>query len=210
MYLNNPVVNSFLKTDADLLFALKLKAMRRLVEHTSPLEKYAFIERVIDGLPAAVTETDMVTYSMHGDQGLLVTISYTPKRGNGDVHGTNNLEETPRDLFNPSNPRKEVGYKLLSYFLAIRETIQALNKAFKEIKEAGDKVSKRDKYARKTLSHLGWFIYLSISVSDFDLTFHPLAVIHRLLFCKGIAGREHGKHRNKSYWRKTFHDPPKS
>ena len=54
------------------------------------------------------------------------------------------------------------------------------------------------------------FIYLPISVSDFDLTFRPLAVIHRLLFCKGIAGREHGKHRNKSYWRKTFHDPPKS
>ena len=54
------------------------------------------------------------------------------------------------------------------------------------------------------------FIYLSISVSDFDLTFHPLVVIHRLLFCKGIAGREHGKHRNAPYWRKTFHDPPKS
>ena len=54
------------------------------------------------------------------------------------------------------------------------------------------------------------FIYLSISVSDFDLTFRPLVVIHRLLFCKGIAGREHGKHRNKSYWRKTFYDPPKS
>ena len=54
------------------------------------------------------------------------------------------------------------------------------------------------------------FIYLSISVSGFDLTFHLLVVIHRLLFCKGIAGREHGKHRNKSYWRKTFHDPPKS
>ena len=54
------------------------------------------------------------------------------------------------------------------------------------------------------------FIYLSISVSDFDLTFRPLVVIHRLLFCKGIAGREHGKHRNASYWRKTFHDPPKS
>ena len=54
------------------------------------------------------------------------------------------------------------------------------------------------------------FIYLSISVSDFDLTFRPLVVILRLLFCKGIAGGEHGKHRNKSYWRKTFHDPPKS
>nr|DAP57262.1 MAG TPA: hypothetical protein [Caudoviricetes sp.] len=163
MSLNNALVNSFMKNDVDLLFALKTKAMRRLVEHTSPLEKYAFIERVIDGLPAAVTETDMVTYNTHGDQGLLVTISYAPKRGNGSVHGTNNLEETSRDLFNPSNPRKEVGYKLLSYFLAIRETIQALNKAFKEIKEYGDKVSKRDKYARKVLSHLGWFVYLSIS-----------------------------------------------
>ena len=48
------------------------------------------------------------------------------------------------------------------------------------------------------------FIYPSISVSGFDLTFHPLVVIHQLLFCKGIAGREHGKHRNKSYWRKIF------
>lgn len=163
MSLNNTLVNSFLKTDADLLFVLKTKAMRKLVEHTSPLEKYAFIERVIDGLPAAVIESDMCVYNMHGDQGLLVTISYTPKRGNGDIHGTNNLEETPSDLFSPSNPRKEVGYKLLSYFLAIRETIQALNKAFKEIKESGDKVSKRDKYARKVLSHLGWFVYLSIS-----------------------------------------------
>ena len=54
------------------------------------------------------------------------------------------------------------------------------------------------------------FIYPSISVSGFDLTFRPLAVIHRLLFCKGIAGREHGKHRNAPYWQKTFHDPPKS
>ena len=54
------------------------------------------------------------------------------------------------------------------------------------------------------------FIYPSISVSGFDLTFRPLAVIHRLLFCKGIAGREHGKHRNAPYWWKTFHDPPKS
>ena len=59
-------------------------------------------------------------------------------------------------------------------------------------------------------SILLFLIYFPISVSDFDLTFHPLVVIHRLLFCKGIAGREHGKHRNKSYWRKTFHDPPKS
>lgn len=129
----------------------------------SPLEKYAFIERVIDGLPAAVIESDMVTYNTHGDQGLLVKITYTPKHGNGDIRGGNTLEDTPRDLFNPSNPRKEVGYKLLSYFLAIRETILALNKAFKEIKESGDKVSKRDKYARKVLSHLGWFVYLSIS-----------------------------------------------
>ena len=54
------------------------------------------------------------------------------------------------------------------------------------------------------------FIYPSISVSGFDLTFRPLVVIHRLLFCKGIAGREHGKHRNAPYWRKSFHDPPKS
>ena len=58
--------------------------------------------------------------------------------------------------------------------------------------------------------YLLFLIYFLISVSDFDLTFHPLVVICRLLFCKGIAGREHGKHRNASYWRKTFHDPPKS
>lgn len=34
MSLNNTLVNSFLKTDADLLFVLKTKAMRKLVEHT--------------------------------------------------------------------------------------------------------------------------------------------------------------------------------
>ena len=44
--------------------------------------------------------------------------------------------------------------------------------------------------------YLLFLIYFLISVSDFDLTFHPLVVICRLLFCKGIAGREHGKHRN--------------
>ena len=48
-------------------------------------------------------------------------------------------------------------------------------------------------------SILLFLIYFLISVSDFDLTFRPLVVICRLLFCKGIAGREHGKHRNKSY-----------
>ena len=37
------------------------------------------------------------------------------------------------------------------------------------------------------------YIYLSISVSDFDLTFRPFVVICRLLFCKGIAGREQDK-----------------
>ena len=163
MSLNNPVVNSFLKSDADLLFALKLKAMRKLVKHLTPDEKYAFIERVIDGLPAAVIESDMCVYNMRGDQDLFVKITYTPKHGNGDIHGRNDLKETPRDLFHPNNPGKVIGYKLLSYFLSIRETIQALNKAFKEIKESGDKVSKRDKYARKVLSHLGWFVYLSIS-----------------------------------------------
>nr|DAS00503.1 MAG TPA: hypothetical protein [Caudoviricetes sp.] len=163
MSLNNAVVNSFLPNDADLLFALKTKAMKKLIKHLTPDEKYAFIERVVDGLPAAVIESDMVVYNTHGDQGLFVKVTYTPKRGNGDIRGGNTLEDTPHDLFNPSNPRKEVGYKLLSYFLAIRETIQALNIAFKEIKEAGDKVSKKDKYARKVLSHLGWFVYLSIS-----------------------------------------------
>ena len=48
-------------------------------------------------------------------------------------------------------------------------------------------------------SILLFLIYFPISVSDFDLTFRLLVVIHRLLFCKGIAGREHGKHWNKSY-----------
>ena len=163
MSLNNPVVNSFLKTDADLLFVLKTKAMKKLIKHLTPDEKYAFIERVIDGLPAAVIESDMVTYNTHGDQGLLVDVTYVPKGGRGDIHGRNDLESMPRDLYHPNNPLSVVGYKLLSYFLALRETIQALNIAFKEIKEAGDKVSKRDKYARKTLSHLGWFVYLSIS-----------------------------------------------
>ena len=62
----------------------------------------------------------------------------------------------------------------------------------------------------RCLFYTHFFIYPSISVSGFDLTFRPLAVIHRLLFCKGIAGREHGKHRNAPYWQKTFHDPPKS
>ena len=184
MSLNNALVNSFLKTDTDLLFALKTKAMKKLVEHTSPMEKYAFIERVIDGLPAAVIESDMCVYNEHGDQDLFVKITYTPRHGNGDIRGRNNLGETPRDLFNPSNPRKEVGYKLLSYFLAIRETIQALNKAFREIKESGDKVSKRDKYARKTLGHLGWFIYLSIS--EVVITDKERQVIERYL--NGLNG----------------------
>lgn len=163
MSLNNPVVNSFLQNDADLLFVLKTKAMKKLVKHLTPDEKYAFIERVVDDLPAAVIESDMVTYNTHGDQDLFVKITYTPKHGNGDIRGRNNLQETPHDLFHPNNPRNVIGYKLLSYFLAIRETIQALNIAFKEIKESGSKVSKKDKHARKVLSHLGWFIYLSIS-----------------------------------------------
>ena len=38
MSLNNPVVNSFLKTDADLLFVLKTKVMRKLVNHLTPDE----------------------------------------------------------------------------------------------------------------------------------------------------------------------------
>lgn len=163
MSFNNAVVNSFLQNDTDLLFVLKTKAMRKLINHLTPDEKYAFIERVVDGLPAAVIESDMVTYNAHVDQDLFVKITYTPKHGNGDIRGRNNLQETPRDLFHPNNPRNVIGYKLLSYFLAIRETIQALNIAFKEIKESGSKVSKKDKYARKVLSHLGWFIYLSIS-----------------------------------------------
>ena len=54
------------------------------------------------------------------------------------------------------------------------------------------------------------YIYLSISVSDFDLTFRPLVVIFDFYFAKVSQAGEHGKHRNAPYWRKTFHDPPKS
>lgn len=162
MSLNNAVVNSFLPNDVDLLFVLKTKAMKKLIKHLSPDEKYAFIERVIDGLPAAVTETDMVTYSMHGDQGLLVTISYTPKRGNGDIRGRNNLQETPRDLFHPNNPRKVIGYKLLSYYLAVREVNNKLGDIIEENKESGEKVKKANKHARSVFSRLCCFIHLSL------------------------------------------------
>ncbi len=54
------------------------------------------------------------------------------------------------------------------------------------------------------------FIYPFISVSGFDLTFRPLGSHPRLLSCKGIVGKEHGKHRTASYWRKTSRDPPES
>ena len=63
--------------------------------------------------------------------------------------------------------------------------------------------------------HLRCLFYIHLYLSfHFRFWFRPhfsSACSHlRLLFCKGIAGREHGKHRNASYWRKTFHDPPKS
>lgn len=162
MSLNNPVVNSFLKTDVDLLFVLKTKVMRKLVNHLTPDEKYAFIERVIDGLPGAVIESDILTYNMNGDQGLFVSVTYVPKKGNGEVRGRNNLEETPRNLYNISNPRKEVGYKLLSYYLAIRELITNLRKALQFVKDTGAKISKRDKRAKALLGRLCWFIFLSM------------------------------------------------
>jgi len=54
------------------------------------------------------------------------------------------------------------------------------------------------------------YAYLSISVPGFDLTSCPNESHPRLLFCKGIAAGEHGKHRDKPYWRKNFNDPPKS
>ena len=107
MSLNNPVVNSFLKTDVDLLFVLKTKVMRKLVNHLTPDEKYAFIERVIDGLPGAVIESDILTYNMNGDQGLFVSVTYVPKKGNGEVRGRNNLERHLVISITSANPRKE-------------------------------------------------------------------------------------------------------
>ena len=66
-------------------------------------------------------------------------------------------------------------------------------------------------YTRCTCGVFYIYFYLSF---HFRFWFRPhfsSACSHlRLLFCKGIAGREHGKHRNAPYWRKTFHDPPKS
>nr|DAS63866.1 MAG TPA: hypothetical protein [Caudoviricetes sp.] len=162
MSLNNPVVNSFLKTDVDLLFVLKTKAMKKLIKHLTPDEKYAFIERVIDGLPAAVIESDMVTYNTHGDQGLFVDVTYVPKGGKGDIHGRNDLESMPRDLYHPNNPLSVVGYKLLSYFLALRDANNKIHDVIEEIKESGEKVKKANKRARSIFRRLCWFIYLSL------------------------------------------------
>lgn len=162
MSLNNPVVNSFLKTDADLLFVLKTKAMKKLIKHLTPDEKYAFIERVIDSLPGAVIESDILTYNMNGDQGLFVDVTYTPKGGRGDIHGRNDLESMPRDLYHPNNPRNVVGYKLLSYFLALRDANNKVHDVIEEIKESGEKVKKANKRARSIFRRLCWFIYLCL------------------------------------------------
>ena len=49
------------------------------------------------------------------------------------------------------------------------------------------------------------YFYLSFHFRFWFRPHFPSACSHlRLLFCKGIAGWEHGKHRNKSYWRKTY------
>lgn len=162
MSLNNTVVNSFLPNDTDLLFVLKTKAMKKLVKHLSPDEKYAFIERVVDGLPGAVIESDILTYNMHGDQGLFVDVTYTPKGGKGDIHGRNDLESMPRDLYHPNNPRNVVGYKLLSYYLAIREVNNKLNDLIEEFKESGEKVKEANKHARSVFSRLCRFIHLCL------------------------------------------------
>lgn len=162
MSLNNPVVNSFLPNDADLLFMLKTKAMKKLIKHLTPDEKYAFIERVVDGLSGAVIESDILTYNMNGDQGLFVDVTYTPKGGKGDIHGRNDLESMPRDLYHPNNPRNVIGYKLLSYYLAVREANNKLGDIIGEIKESGGKVKKANKHARSVFSRLCRFIHLSL------------------------------------------------
>nr|DAF31343.1 MAG TPA: hypothetical protein [Caudoviricetes sp.] len=162
MSLNNAVVNSFLPNDADLLFVLKTKAMKKLIKHFTPDEKYAFIERVVDGLPGAVIESDILTYNMNGDQVLFVDVTYTPKGGRGDVRARVDLDNVPSVLFSLDNPRKEVGYRLLSYFLALRDANNKLTDAFTYIQESGNKVKKVDKRARSLIRKLCWFIYLSL------------------------------------------------
>ena len=44
----------------------------------------------------------------------------------------------------------------------------------------------------------------SIFVSRFDLTFSSDYSHHRLLFCKGIVGKEHGKHRSSLLLAENF------
>ena len=49
------------------------------------------------------------------------------------------------------------------------------------------------------------FLYLYfIFVSRFDLTFSSACSHHRLLFCKGIVGKEHGKHRSSLLLAENF------
>nr|DAI56453.1 MAG TPA: hypothetical protein [Bacteriophage sp.] len=136
--------------------------MRRLVKHLTPDEKYAFIERVVDGLPGAVIESDILTYNMSGDQGLFVDVTYTPKGGKGDIHGRNDLESMPRDLYHPNSPGKVIGYKLLSYYLAVREANNKLGDIIEEIKESGEKVKKANKRARSIFRRLCRFIHLCL------------------------------------------------
>lgn len=162
MSLNNAVVNSFLQNDADLLSALKTKAMKKLVKHLTPDEQYAFIERVVDSLPSATITSSMVTFNTHGDQGLFVEATYTPKHGDGDIRSHNDLENMPRDLYHPNNPKKEIGYKLLSYYLTLRGLYFSLRQALKDIKRINGKSSKHDKHAKALLGRVCWFVYLAM------------------------------------------------
>ena len=52
--------------------------------------------------------------------------------------------------------------------------------------------------------YLSNFVYLFFFVSGFDLTFSSDYSHHRLLFCKGIVGKEHGKHRSSLLLAKNF------
>lgn len=162
MSLNNAVVNSFLPNDVDLLFALKTKALVKLVRHLTPDEQYAFIERAVGSLPSVTISSSMVTFNMHGDQGLFVEATYTPKHGDGDIRSRNDLENMPRDLYHPNNPKKEIGYKLLSYYLTLRGLYFSLKQALKDIKRINGKGSKRDKHAKALLGRVCWFVYLAM------------------------------------------------
>ena len=54
------------------------------------------------------------------------------------------------------------------------------------------------------------YIYLSISVSDFDLTFHPLVVIFDFYSAKVSQAGNTANTGTSPIDGKSFHDPPKS